>query len=91
MTIEQDAYLREPHPHQFSASLKEVNNVITPFNFPGTAGRQVIHMARMMERKIESLDYAQKEQEFLHGQNASLTKKIERMCFFEAWGSYKVF
>lgn len=31
LTLERDAYLREPR--KFSASLKEVNNVITPFNF----------------------------------------------------------
>lgn len=59
---------------KISSSLQEVNKVLAPFNLPGTAGSQVIHLARIMERKIEVVDSAHKELEFLHNQNAYMNQ-----------------
>lgn len=53
--------------------------VMAPFNFPGTAGGQVMHLARIMERKIEALDSSQKELEFLHSQNAFLSQRFKEL------------
>lgn len=78
MALQRDAYLRELRKvHKVSASLKEVNKFMTPFSFLVIAGSQVMHLVRIIERKTEVVDSAQKELEFLHGQNASLTQKLK--------------
>lgn len=48
LNFQRDTYLREPQT--FSTYLQEVREVLAPFNFPGFAGSQVIHLVRMMEK-----------------------------------------
>lgn len=40
-----------------------------------------MHLARMVEKKIESLDSIQKEREFLRSQNTSLSQKLKECAF----------
>lgn len=40
-----------------------------------------MHLARMVEKKIESLDSVQKERKFLRSQNTSLSQKLKECAF----------
>ncbi|CAI8599839.1 unnamed protein product [Vicia faba] len=76
-----DMYLRELY--KAYASLKEVSKALALFNFHGGAGVQVMHLARMIDGKIEALNSAHKELEFLRSQNASLTQRASQTAPME--------
>lgn len=64
MTLQRDTYLRELR--KILASLKEVIITLTLSDFLCSVGSRVMHLAKMMERKTEALDFGQRALEFVH-------------------------
>lgn len=89
LTFQRDSYLRDLQKNTY---LQEVRKVLTPFNFLGYAGSQVVRLVRMIEKNSEALDFALKDLEFLHCPNASLTQKLKEcasLSLGEATGSFE--
>lgn len=54
LSFQRDTYLIEVQ--KVFTSLQEVNKFMDPFNLPGTLGSSMMHLGRVMERKIVALE-----------------------------------